>query len=116
MFLGVAFRYGVIPGRINWRMNQRTALPMLIDDVLADGLRIVFQEGRIIGVEPWQPAHSHDGDASFPGLSFYQLLLGYRSLDDIEYALADCRVRGDGPRALLNALFPRQQSLALGIV
>jgi hypothetical protein len=37
-------------------------------------------------------------------------LFGYRSLDELRRAYADCYVNGDVNRALLNALFPRQPS------
>ena len=43
----------------------------------------------------------------FPGLSFLQLVFGYRGLDELEYAFADCLVRTDETRELLQALFPK---------
>ncbi len=47
---------------------------------------------------------------SFPGNIFVQLLCGYRNLDDVEYAYADCGHDTDQTRALLDALFPRALS------
>lgn len=76
-----------------------------------EGLRLVFEAGGIAGVESWKPTPAaHSGDAAFPGLTFLQLLMGYRDLDELQYAFADCRVDGDQPRALLNILFPKQAS------
>jgi hypothetical protein len=72
-----------------------------------DGLRLVFEQGRLKAAEPWQ--HEQDAeDAAFPDLTFLQLLMGYRSLEELRYAFKDCRYRNDEARALLRALFPKQ--------
>ena len=75
-----------------------------------NGLRLEFAHGRLARVERWLPDHPNYGDARFPDLTFLQLLFGYRSLEDLEYAFADCGTRDDEIRALLEALFPRQAS------
>lgn len=76
-----------------------------------DGLRLEFERGRLVDAEAWKPAPmGHSGDAAFPSLTFLQLLFGYRDLEELEYAFADCRVDNDAPRALLVALFPKQAS------
>jgi hypothetical protein len=75
------------------------------------GLRLVFERGKLVGVEEWEPApQGHSGDAAFPNLTFLQLLLGYRSLEELEYAYADCWHENDRVFALLNTLFPKQNS------
>lgn len=75
------------------------------------GLRMVFASGQITGIEPWQPHPvGHRGDAAFPELTFLQLLFGYRNLDELEYAFADCWAETDEARTLLNALFPKKTS------
>ncbi len=83
------------------------------------GLRLAFEQGAFVAVEPWNPgwrgepwveARPEGGDAAFPGLTFLQLLFGFRSLDELKYAFPDCWTGGDGPRALLEALFPKQAS------
>ena len=76
-----------------------------------DGLRLVFEQGRLATVEAWQPTpQGHSGEAGFPGLTFLQLLFGYRSLAELKYAFADCWTDSDTIHALLDALFPRQPS------
>ena len=75
-----------------------------------DGLRLVFDAGRMTAVEPWTPSHDDSGAAGFPGLTFLQVLFGYRSVDELQAAFPDCWVAGDDPRALLEALFPKQAS------
>lgn len=75
------------------------------------GLKLAFDQGKITSIEPWQPApHGQSGEAVFPGLSFLQLLFGYRSLSELEYAFPDLTHRGDAARLLLNSLFPQQHS------
>ncbi len=73
-----------------------------------DGMRLGFQEGQLIRVERWSPSPDDRGHAAFSGRTFLHLLLGSRSLEELEDAFADCRVRGDVARALLPALFPKQ--------
>ena len=75
-----------------------------------DGLRLVLAEGRLDAVEAWEPPDEQAGGASFPGLTFLQLLFGYRSLEELEQAFADCRVNSEEARVLLDALFPKQPS------
>lgn len=74
------------------------------------GLRLGFDKGRLRQVEPWQSATTEEGQAVFPDLTFLQLLFGYRSLEELDDAFADCGVREIGARVLLEALFPKQPS------
>ena len=74
------------------------------------GLRLAFEGGRLVDVEPWQPTPEKEGDAGFADLTFLQLLFGYRSVEELDYAFADCWASGAKGRPLLEALFPRRQS------
>lgn len=75
------------------------------------GLRLVFDKGRLVCSEGWKPApQGHSGDAGFPGLTFLQLLFGYRSLEEIDYAFADCWAENDDISVLLDTLFPKRAS------
>jgi hypothetical protein len=74
------------------------------------GLRLVFQQGKLSTVEPWQPTQADGGDAAFPDLSFLQLLFGYRTLDEIKSGFADCWTGNNEVRALLDALWPKKPS------
>ena len=74
------------------------------------GLRLAFENGRLDSVEPWQPTLQESGDAGFPELTFLQLLFGYRSLEELRYAFADCWAADDGAHPLLAALFPKRPS------
>jgi hypothetical protein len=74
------------------------------------GLRLAFEAGRLVQVEPWQPTSAEDGQAFFPDRTFLQLLFGYRSLEDLRRTFADCWTSIDEARALLEVLFPTQPS------
>jgi hypothetical protein len=75
------------------------------------GLKLVLEGGTIAAVEPWSPVPlGHSGNAGFPGLTFLQLLFGYRSFEQLEVAFADCWSENDDASGLLETLFPRQAS------
>ncbi len=74
-----------------------------------DWLRLRFEQGQLKAAEPWQPEQWAE-DAAFPDLTFLQLLMGYRSLEELQYAFMDCRCRKDETHALLRVLFPKQTS------
>lgn len=74
------------------------------------GLKMTFENGRIKETEAWEPTpHGHSGDAAFPDLTFLQLLFGYRSLDELDDAFADCW-RSDETAGLIKVLFPKKPS------
>ena len=75
-----------------------------------EGVRLVFEKGRLTTAERWSPDSKEWGHAGFPGLTFTQVLMGFRSLDEINYAFPDCWVHNDQKRELLNVLFPKQPS------
>ena len=84
------------------------------------GMRIVLEHGRLAKVEDWTPPQNHDPapdvpDVTFPGLTFVQLLFGFRSLDDLEYAFPDTTVGSDETRELVDVLFPKRPSSVWGI-
>lgn len=75
------------------------------------GLRLVLEEGRFAAIEDWKPEPDRNsGEAGFPGLSFLQLVFGYRSLTELKYAFADCWTKGDQTPILLDMLFPKMAS------
>jgi hypothetical protein len=75
------------------------------------GLHLQFEQGRLVVVEEWQPSpQGHSGEAAFPGQTFLQLIFGYRSLEELDYAFPDCWYENEIVFALLEALFPKQNS------
>jgi len=75
------------------------------------GLKMSFEQGELTGVQTSNPEpQSYSGGAGFPDLTFLQLLLCYRSLEELKYAFPDCWWEGDEAHGLLSALFPKQAS------
>ncbi len=81
-----------------------------------DGLRLVFEQGKITAVEEWQSTDNQkdNGDAGFPPRVFLKLLFGYRSLEELRHAFPDCWAEEE-PTLLLNALFPQRSSWLMAI-
>jgi hypothetical protein len=80
-----------------------------------DGLRLQFEAGRLVAIEPWRAsAYQNAVDASLPALVFLQLVFGYRSLADLRYAFPDVGAGGAG-ELLLNALFPARPSWVISL-
>jgi hypothetical protein len=74
------------------------------------GIKFLFTDGRL-KLEPWEPTpQGHSGEAAFPDLTFLQLLFGYRSFEELDFAYPDCWYKNDEALGLLNALFPKQPS------
>jgi hypothetical protein len=69
-------------------------------------LSLSFNQGRLEMVEQQPFSGDENCQAGFPGLSFLQLIFGYRTLDELEYMFPDCWVK-DELRPLLRAIFPR---------
>jgi hypothetical protein len=74
------------------------------------GLRFVFENGRIAAIEDFKTDSHRAAAAGFPDRTFYYLLLGSRTLEELEYAFPDCFVRKPTDRALLETLFPKLPS------
>ena len=80
------------------------------------GVRLTFEDGRVSKVDDWLPPQLDNRyvpkirDALFPGVIFLQLLFGYRSVEDLEYAFPDCLISSDQTREMLNVLFPVRPS------
>lgn len=74
------------------------------------GVRLVFEHGHIISIEPMKVGPGIETDASFPDLTFLHLLLGHRSFDELRHAFTDCFWDNNTARVLLNALFPKKTS------
>jgi GNAT superfamily N-acetyltransferase len=74
------------------------------------GLRLAFEQGRLTSAQRWAPADAAFPNPAFPDLTFLQLLFGYRSLEELDRAFADCWAGRDDARVLLKAPFPTQAS------
>jgi hypothetical protein len=75
-----------------------------------DGLRLVLEKGKLITIESWKPSPEDGGVAAFPGLSFLQILFGYRSYEELSHSFPDCWCDSEEVRALIDILFPKKLS------
>ncbi len=79
-------------------------------DFYRGGLRLQFEQGKIITVEPWRaPTYGDNANAGCPPLIFLQLLFSYRSLAELRASYPDVWVNQDAT-LLINTLFPAQPS------
>jgi hypothetical protein len=74
------------------------------------GVRLLIESGKLTAIDPWKPTPDAEGEAAFPGLTFLQLLFGYRSFEELKYAFADCGWDSEQVRVLLGILFPKKLS------
>ena len=73
-------------------------------------LTLLFEKGRLKEIGTYEPGHVEDAEALFPDLTFLQLLFGYRSFEQLDFAFADCYAINAEAAVLLNCLFPRRPS------
>jgi len=78
------------------------------------GLKLTFQQGRIIKAENTHATVWHKADVCFPDLTFLQLLLGYRSGSELLGMFVDCRI-SEKFLPIIEAVFPKKQSLIIPI-
>lgn len=74
-----------------------------------DGIKIVFENGKIKDIHN-EIFKQNSSDVYFPGLTFIQNLMGYRSIEEINQGYRDCFAQTDLGRAIMPILFPRQPS------
>jgi hypothetical protein len=76
-----------------------------------NGLRLVIDHGKITTLESWKPGlYPHHGDIAFPNLTFLQMVFGYRTYEELNYAFPDCWCDVEDARVVINALFPKKTS------
>lgn len=74
-----------------------------------NGIKLIFDRGKLKSVTAWQSETVQDGDARFPDSTFLQLLFGYRSISELQYAFADCKA-DKATSLLINIVFPKEAS------
>jgi hypothetical protein len=85
----------------------------LIVDFYRGGLRLHFDQGKLVTAEPWRaPAYGNEPPAGCPPLTFLQLLFGYRSLAELRATFPDVWAEQEAA-LLLDILFPKQPSTVL---
>ncbi len=74
------------------------------------GVKLSFEKGKLKSVESYKPKNNQDSDVLFPDLTFYQVLVGYKTFTELSDSLPDCFANNDQGRALATFLFPRKAS------
>lgn len=74
------------------------------------GLALDFKNGHIEDINKLSLEALEDPTACFPGLTFLQLLFGYRSMDELHNTHVDCYAKNEESQHLINALFPKKPS------
>ncbi|HEY5006050.1 MAG TPA: GNAT family N-acetyltransferase [Ktedonobacteraceae bacterium] len=84
-------------------------------DFYHGGLRMVFEQGRLMTVEKWVvPVFEGNAGAGFPALVFLQVVFGYRSIEALRQIFPDVWVN-DETGYLLNVLFPERVSFVASL-
>ncbi len=74
-----------------------------------DGIDLKFTRGKIKRIETYIPQKWDDAEAAFPNFTFFHLIFGWKSMDDLRSIFPDCWVKEE-KRGFLDALFPKQLS------
>ncbi len=84
-------------------------------DFYNGGLRMVFEQGRLVTVENWiLPVFEANAGAGFPALVFLQIVFGYRSIEELRRVFPDVWVN-DETGYLLKVLFPTRASFVASL-
>ncbi len=78
-------------------------------NIYTSNMTLVFEAGKLKEIGTFKQKRLEEGDAAFPDLTFLQLLFGYRSFAELDYAFADCYAN-DETAVLLPILFPKRYS------
>ncbi len=79
------------------------------------GVKLTFENGKLTETASYKPQPNDMGEIGLPDLTVLQLLFGYRSLDELKTAYADCYWDTDEARLLTATLFPKKPSSVIGI-
>ena len=79
------------------------------------GLKLEFKDGKLARIEDDEPEPYNSNSVSFPNRTFLQVLFGYRTLEELEFAFPDCFDSSDEARALVKVLFPKRPSHVWGL-
>ena len=82
-------------------------------DLYQDGLRFCFDHGRLTAIEPWNHlTGDREVDARIRRDDFLHLLLGSRTVEEVERTTADCLLMTDAGALMLDVLFPPMPMMA----
>lgn len=79
------------------------------------GVKLTFAQGRLTESVAYKPQPNDMGELGMPDLTVLQLVFGYRSLDELKSAYADCYWSSSETYYLVNTLFPKMPSSITGV-
>ncbi len=82
----------------------------LILTFYTSAVKFVIENGDVTSIEDFMPDSYRDAAGAFPDATFLQLMLGCRTIAELEFAYPDSGVRKEIDRALVSTLFPKQPS------
>ena len=74
-----------------------------------------IKAGRITNINSYEPKSFRDGDLFFTRPEFIQLVCGHKSFDEINNIHVDCHCRNHEAKVLVDILFPKIPSNAMGV-
>ncbi len=80
------------------------------------GLSVAWEDGRVTAIEPRVRVPSEEADVALPVGALWMLLLGHRSIDELEACYPDCVVGNPSTRVQLRCLFPRQSAAVWSVL
>jgi len=78
-------------------------------------VKLTFENGKLTESTSYKPQPNEMGEIGLPDLTVLQLVFGYRSLDELKAAYADCYWDTDEARLLVTTLFPKKPSSVMGV-
>lgn len=73
-------------------------------------MELVFENGRLLNADSYKPKDFDDADAFFPDLSFYHLIFGRRTHQELRQVYPDAYVPQPSTAVLFNTIFPKRHS------
>ncbi len=102
----------VLEKRLEHSAAHRFTGELKINFYDSTGLRIAFEQGRVSAAEIIlmdTPQTTDKADVHLPWHMLLALIFGYRTFEELEFVLPECRANGKA-RVLFQVLFPRKRS------
>jgi len=74
--------------------------------LFSKGIKLEFQNGKILEITESRYPDEKKMDVSFPGLTFLQILFGWRDIHELRYAFPDCTLK-EAKLSIVESLFPK---------
>ena len=78
-------------------------------NLYTSGIQIEFGKGVIKSLKAWVPPSIEDGDFKCPESAFTHLVMGHRTVEEIQHLYRDCYGKKD-TASLMNYCFPKKES------